>query len=241
MRNTTNFINVEEQPVGELSSLDNPIWNALNSIHGPLALVHGLAARYANDVSPFAGLKTATPQAFTDLTQLVPIGAGVDLFTATPPDVPGNWAVTRSGWIDQMVCDQPSPARQTTFLDLQEKDVPDMLALTAATKPGPFSEATIRMGRYRGVRSIDGRLMAMAGERLRLKGFTEISAVCTAPEFRGQGLGRALVATMSSMLLSEGTTPFLHVNPQNSAKQLYERIGFRVRSQIRLTVISRLS
>jgi predicted GNAT family acetyltransferase len=81
--------------------------------------------------------------------------------------------------------------------------------------------------------------MAMAGERLQLEGFTEISAVCTAPEFRGQGLGRALVETFSSMLLSEGRTPFLHVKTENGAKQLYERIGFRVRSQIRLTVISR--
>ncbi len=207
--------------MGELSYLDNPIWNALNSIHGPLALVHGLAARYPENVSPLAGLQTATHQAFADLAHLVPIGAGVGLFTTTPPDVPANWTVTRSRWIDQMVCEQASQTTQTTLLELQEKDVPDMLALAAATEPGPFSEATIRMGRYRGIRSADGRLMAMAGERLRLEGFTEISAVCTDPEFRGQGLGRALVAALSSLLVSEGRTPFLHVKTENGAKHLY--------------------
>ena len=66
-----------------------------------------------------------------------------------------------------------------------------MLALAAATEPGPFLPETIRMGRYFGTRSRDGRLMAMAGERLRLNGFTEISAVCTHPDFRGQGHARA--------------------------------------------------
>jgi GNAT superfamily N-acetyltransferase len=227
--------------MGELSYLDNPIWNALNSIHGPLALVHGLAARYPKDVSPLAGLQTATPKAFADLARLVPIGADVALFTTTPPSVPANWTVTRGRWIDQMICEQTGPTRRIALVDLRQEDMPDMLALAAATEPGPFSESTIRMGRYKGVRSADGRLMAMAGERLHLEGFTEISAVCTAPEFRGQGLGRTLVETFSSMLLSEGRTPFLHVKTENGAKQLYERIGFRVRSQIRLTVISRSS
>jgi predicted GNAT family acetyltransferase len=227
--------------VGELSYLDNPIWNALNSIHDPLALVHGLAARYPKDVSPLAGLQAATPKAFVDLAHLVPISTDIALFTTTPPAVPANWTVMRSRWVDQMICEQVGPTRRIALLELRQEDMPDMLALAAATEPGPFSESTIRMGRYKGVRSADGRLMAMAGERLQLEGFTEISAVCTASEFRGQGLGRALVETFSSMLLSEGRTPFLHVKTENGAKQLYERIGFRVRSQIRLTVISRSS
>jgi predicted GNAT family acetyltransferase len=227
--------------MADLSCLDNPIWNALNSSHSTLALVRGSAARYPDDVSPLAGLQTATAKAFADLGHLVPIGTEVGLFTTTPPDVPASWTVMRNLWIDQMVCERAEPATRTSLLELRQEDVPDMLALAAATEPGPFSEGTIRMGRYRGVRSAGGRLIAMAGERLRLDSFTEISAVCTASEFRGQGLGRTLVEALTSLLISEGRTPFLHVKTENGAKQLYERIGFRVRRQIRLTVISRSS
>jgi predicted GNAT family acetyltransferase len=225
----------------DLSALDNPIWNALNSDHRPLAVARGLAARFPLDVSPLAGLQAATPEAFADLAELVPTGESVALFTTAPPPVPAPWNVTRSRWIDQMVCEQGEAATPASLLELRQDDVPEMLALAAATQPGPFSKATIRMGRYRGVRSADGQLVAMAGERLKLPGFTEISAVCTAPDFQGQGFGRMLMTAMSSMLLSEGRTPFLHVKTENGAKQLYERLGFRVRRPIRLTVIARRS
>jgi len=85
------------------------------------------------------------------------------------------------------------------------------------------------------------RLTTTLRGRQRVDGFTEISAVCTVSEFRGQGLGRTLVEALTSILISEGRTPFLHVKTGNGAKQLYERIGFRVRRKIRLTVISRSS
>jgi predicted GNAT family acetyltransferase len=102
-----------------------------------------------------------------------------------------------------MVCEQPPVAEQYDLLELREEDVPEMLALSAATEPGPFSEGTIRMGRYRGIRSQAGALLAMAGERLRLKGFTEVSAVCTTPEARGQGYGRVLVSAVASLVYAD--------------------------------------
>ena len=113
-----------------------------------------------------------------------------------------------------------------------------MLALATATEPGPFGPETYRMGRYYGIRSDDGRLVAMAGERLRLNGFTELSAVCTLPEFQGHGYARALVTELATDTLSEGAVPFLHVKTENGAKALYEKLGFRVRHSIQLTVIS---
>ena len=170
----------------------------------------------------------------------MPIGASAALFATTPPAVPARWTVTGSRWIDQMVRERVETTVQTAFLELRQEDVPDMLSLAAATEPGPFDKATNRTGRYRGIRSANGQLVAMAGERRKLDGYTEISAVCTAPEFRGQGLGRTLVTAMASMLLSERRIPFLHVKTENGAKRLYEQIGFRVRREIRLTVITRL-
>lgn len=220
-------------------SVDDSVWNALNTIHKPLALSYGLAARYPHDVSPLAGLHEPTRAAFDDLSRLVPAGQSIALFTTTTPEVPSDWTVVRSRWIDQMVCEERPSALQADLLELGEQDVPEMLALTAATEPGPFSEGTIRMGRYRGIRSKAGALLAMAGERLRLKGFTEVSAVCTTPEARGRGYGRALVSAIASMVYADGITPFLHVKTENGAKQLYEKLGFRVRCPIRLTVLTR--
>ena len=113
-----------------------------------------------------------------------------------------------------------------------------MLALTALTKPGPFAERTIRMGRYYGLRSPDGRLMAMAGERMTSSDFTEISAVCTHPEFAGRGLGRILVSHVLAQLLAEGRQPILHVKTENDgAKRLYERLGFRANGVMSFVVM----
>lgn len=229
----------EGAPLSKFESLNNPVWNALNAAHKPIALTYGLAARYPHDVSPLAGLQKPTAAAFADLAQLVSWGESIALFTPTPPEVPSVWTVQRSRWIDQMVCEQPPAADQDDLLELREQDVPEMLALTAATDPGPFSEGTIRMGRYRGIRSQAGALLAMAGERLRLKDFTEVSAVCTTPEARGRGYARALVSAMASLVYADGMTPFLHVKTENGAKQLYEKLGFRVRCPIRLTVVTR--
>jgi predicted GNAT family acetyltransferase len=127
----------------------------------------------------------------------------------------------------------------SSLLVLGQADVPEMLALTAVTEPGPFVEATIRMGRYFGIRSSDGTLAAMAGERLRLDGLTEISAVCTDPRFQGRGHARELVTYLVALLASEGKVPFLHVKSENGAKSLYEKLGFRVRCEMRLTVLAR--
>ena len=116
--------------------------------------------------------------------------------------------------------------------------MPEMLALALVTEPGPFSEGTIRMGRYFGVRSDEGRLIAMAGERLKLANYTEISAVCTDPAFRGRGYARALVAGLAAQALAEGCRPFLHVKTENGARGLYEALGFRLRRAINLTVLT---
>ena len=123
-------------------------------------------------------------------------------------------------------------------LPLATTDVPEMLELAAATEPGPFLPQTIQMGNYFGIRASDGRLAAMAGERLQSTGFAEISAVCTHPEFRGRGYARDLVTFLGARILAAGKTPFLHVKSENGAKAVYQKIGFRLRAPIWLTVIS---
>jgi ribosomal protein S18 acetylase RimI-like enzyme len=221
-----------------LASLDNPIWFALTTEHRTLARSHGLARRYPPEVSPLAALLHPTNDAFADLQRLVSPGEQVALFTASPPDVPGDWQVDRSRWIDQMICEVPLVLPPLAPLPLGTTDVPEMLDLTAATEPGPFSSQTIQMGNYFGIRAVDGRLVAMAGERLQSTEFVEISAVCTHPEFRGRGYARDLTTFLAAQIVAAGKIPFLHVKSENGAKVVYEKIGFRLRAAIYLTVLA---
>ena len=221
-----------------LESLDNPIWFALTTEHRLLARSHGLARRYPSDVSPLAALLHPTSDAFADLQRLVSPGEHVALFTASPLDVPGDWQVDRSRWIDQMICVASLAPQPVAPLPLGTTDVPEMLELTAATVPGPFLPQTIQMGSYFGIRASDGRLAAIAGERLRSTEFVEISAVCTHPEFRGRGYARDLNDVSRSSDSGGGKDSFLHVKSENGAKVVYRKIGFRLRAAICLTVIS---
>jgi predicted GNAT family acetyltransferase len=220
------------------NALDHPVWEALTSGHAGMAQSRGAARRYASLVSPLAALREPTPGAFSDLARLVAPEEHVGLVTAEPISVPAGWQIFRTRAIEQMVCTELTDDGASSPLELGPSDVPEMMALAAATEPGPFLSETIRMGRYFGVRSEDGALMAMAGERLKLDGFTEISAVCTHPEFRGRGHARRLVAFLVAQTLREGKVAFLHVKGENKAKVVYEKLGFHVRRALELTVIS---
>jgi predicted GNAT family acetyltransferase len=221
----------------DLHSLDNPIWTALTTCHASMARSNGVACRYPNDVSPLAGFRDPTPAAFADLRALVAPEEKVGLFTSEPLQVPSDWQIARALAIEQMICTEAAESALASLPALGPADVPEMLALAAATEPGPFLPETIRMGRYCGIRSSDGNLIAMAGERLKPDTFTEISAVCTDARFRGRGHARTLVSYLVSRVFAEGKIPFLHVKSENGAKLLYEKIGFRFRRTIHLTVI----
>lgn len=125
------------------------------------------------------------------------------------------------------------------IVTLTRDDASEMLALATLTEPGPFRSRTHEMGHFRGVR-IGGRLAAMAGERMRFPGFTEVSAVCTHPDFRGRGLARRLSKVVSAAIQARGETPFLHAWKNNhSAIALYETLGFRWRCDVNVAVLER--
>ena len=127
-----------------------------------------------------------------------------------------------------------------SLLTLGPDDLPEMRALVEATEPGPFSARTAELGRFLGLR-IGGRLAAMTGERMHLSGYTEVSAVCTDPAFRGRGLARALIFAVAQGIVARGETPFLHVYIHNEpAIALYRKLGFRDRATLRLTRLRRV-
>jgi predicted GNAT family acetyltransferase len=143
--------------------------------------------------------------------------------------------------MEQMVCDAPPPVSEHASIieTLGADDVPEMVALAKLTEPGPFREGTIRLGGYRGIRE-NGRLVAMSGQRLSLTGFTEVSAVCTHPDFRGRGYANALVSAVAHGIYARGETPFLGVRQDNiNAIRVYEKLGFRICATQYVTVVKR--
>jgi ribosomal protein S18 acetylase RimI-like enzyme len=209
--------------------LDNPARASLLGPHASLAERHGSALRYPADISPFVALPDEPGEAdWADLASLVGPGevavtAGV---AAAPP--PG-WQLLRDMAGVQLTGDHVAAVPDAEAIPLGPADVPEMLDLVARTEPGPFLPRTIELGGYLGIRR-DGALVAMAGERLRPPGWTEISAVCTAEEYRGQGLAARLTLAVAAAIRGRGDTPFLHATATNiTAIRLYESLGFQLR------------
>lgn len=213
--------------------LDNPVWHSLNGWHQPMAETHGSARRYPTDVSPFAGLPAgADSEGWADLRQLAGPG-GTFVMIGAGLGVPEGWEVPFRGEGVQLVATsafETGPYEEAVVLG--DDDAADMLDLTERTKPGPFLNRTHAMGTYLGVRR-EGRLVAMAGERLHPPGWTEISAVCTDPDFRGQGLGTRLVQAIGHIVRARGETPMMHAAATNeNAIRLYRALGFDIRSEV---------
>ncbi|MDL2406829.1 GNAT family N-acetyltransferase [Rhizobium calliandrae] len=219
--------------------LDNPIWYSLATQHANLGEARGMAARYMPSIARFAGLQNGSESAFADLADITLAGDTVALFTARTLQVPSNWTLVRHRQIDQMICLSPPPLLTVEAEKLTEADVPEMVSLVEATEPGPFGNRTIEMGDYFGIRSDDGSLIAMAGERLSLSAFVEISAVCTHPDYRGKGLAKGLISLLANRAYERGRASFLHVKTENEARLVYTKLGFSLRTAIDLTVLTR--
>ncbi|WP_327167623.1 GNAT family N-acetyltransferase [Streptomyces subrutilus] len=209
--------------------LDNPAWASLNGPHAVFAEhADGPAARYLPDVAPFYALADpADPRSWAALHSLVGAGGAVSL--AGVPAPPEGWETVASIAGVQLVDTALRAEHDPEAVRLGARDVPEMLDLVGLTKPGPFLPRTVELGTYLGIRR-QGRLVAMAGERLRPPGWTEISAVCTHPEHRGEGLATRLVRAVAAGIRDRGEVPFLHTAAHNTgAVRLYESIGFTVR------------
>jgi ribosomal protein S18 acetylase RimI-like enzyme len=209
--------------------LENPVWAALTGPQACFAEAAGDAAAYSSDISPFCAMADlADPAGWRDLAKLT------DEALLTGPSItpPPGWSeVVRMSGV-QMVGHGMTGADDPAAVALTETDVPEILDLVQRAQPGPFRRRTIELGRYLGIRH-EGRLIAMAGERLRLPGWTEVSAVCTDPDFRGRGLGARLTLAVAARILERGDLPFLHTTADNAgAIRLYERLGFQTHHEV---------
>jgi predicted GNAT family acetyltransferase len=224
--------------------LDNVIWKALTTRQAEFAESFNLARRFMPEVSPLAALTEPTSEGYESLAALLGARGTVGLFLEMPYQPRPGWSFVAGAPMPEMVYEDASAAlfrsssdSDPEIVELGAADSPDMMALTALTKPGPFNKRTHELGTYLGIRR-DGKLVAMAGERLKVPGYTEVSAICTHPEHTGHGYARILTNEVVKRIRSRGETPYLHVREDNvRAVELYERLGFRQRVLLHFAVL----
>ncbi len=223
--------------------LDNPIWNALTSEHRGFALGNGLARRYPPEIGPLSGLVEQSAEAYKALRELTGTGGVTAQFLVEPPAEQPGWSMVRGGLMSQMIWGgeavptTPLLAGDAVLRLLTPADVPAMVELAHLTEPGPFGRRTSELGTFFGIFEA-GRLLAMAGQRMRLPGFIEVSAVCTHPDARARGYARAVMSAVLADIVQRGSTPILHVFAANhSAIRVYEGLGFAHRRSLHLAVL----
>lgn len=248
----------DSQPERRLDEhLDNPFWSSLATRHAGLALRHGDVARYPASHAPFLGVADAGVDAGAGFEALVAPGEHVYLLGVAPV-VPAGWRLEAHAALAQMVCEAAVPVPDGPDpVPLGPPQRGEVLALTGLVYPHYFRERTMELGRYEGILRADGagqvrageipgatpdgagaapaapRLAAMAGERLGNPQATELSAICTHPDFLGRGYAARLTARLANAVLAQGRLPFLHVSHANTrAIALYTRLGFRLRRDI---------
>ena len=220
--------------------LDNIFWNSLNGPQSTFAVGSGTVRRYAPGYSAIAGFEQASAPDFAALAQVTEPGEHI-YCDGWSGDVPKGWRIEEEASMYRMVWSGPIPANDQApdAVKLGPEHAEAALELAALTKPGPFGIRTIELGDYFGYFD-NGRLIAMAGERLAADGLREVSGVCTHPDFENRGMARRLVAKLARLQLMRGETPFLHVMHDNvAAHGLYKRMGFRDHCLSPVRVISR--
>jgi predicted GNAT family acetyltransferase len=219
--------------------LDRPIWHSLTGRQAALARGDARAVRFRPEVNLFGAAADESPAALRALAGLIEEGGTLGMLeVGTAAALPGTVVVSERR-LNQMVATRlHRAARAVDIVLLGDADAGEMLDLATLTAPGPFFAATHRQGGYIGVRR-GGRLVAMAGERMKVPGFSEISAVCTHPDYRGQGFARALMEAVLAPLLERGEGVFLHSYADNPAVAFYRALGFEVRREMTYTVVAR--
>jgi predicted GNAT family acetyltransferase len=220
--------------------LDRPIWSALTGRQNSLAIRRGEAVRIRPEVGIFAAVRDAA--AIDDLGGLVAAHPGAGFLEAEGSPMvdvlPAGATIALRAVLVQMTTRAVTPGSTVLWEPLEEADADAIYDLATLTRPGPFRPRTMDFGGFIGVRE-GGRLIAMAGTRLRCDGFSEVSAVCTHPDYRGRGLAKALMREVTGRIIDAGETAFLHAFADRAATiALYRSLGFEVRRRIVYTVLA---
>lgn len=220
--------------------LDNVIWQALTTRQIQFSQSFEQARRFVPEVGPLAAFPLADDAGYKSLAELATPRGTIGLFLDSPYQPRQGWSVVAGAPLLQMVWENGVLGKAGAALPIVELGTPDsaeMIALAALTKPGPFGPRTHELGNFYGIRQ-EGKLLAMSGERMKVPGHTEVSAVCTHPDHTGHGYAAALMTRVIQRILDRGEVPFLHVRGDNErAIELYKRLGFAERKSGHFVVL----
>ncbi len=219
------------------SELLYPGYAALTGPNASFAESRGNAVRYLPEIAPFFAVPPEpTEQDWADAAAL--LGPGTAAAVMRPAfELPDFFKLVQQFDLVQFVAPEGLAAVDDEAVLLTVDDVPEMIALVALTDPGPFRTRTIELGPYLGIRR-GGELIAMAGVRQTLPSYAEISAVCTHPDHRGQGLARRLIRAVAAEITATGRIPFLHTGGTNvTAQRLYTAMGFTISNRMHVTIV----
>jgi predicted GNAT family acetyltransferase len=205
------------------------VWSALTTRWAAIAEGDAGAWRIDRDYGLFGAAADRSPESLAALAALVPARGELWMVEREDWPAPPGTRFVRQAHCVQMVCEDLSRGSAPAFeiVDLGEDDAPAMYDLAMLTQPGPYAAHTNRLGEFIGVKQ-DGALIAMAGERMKMPGLSEVSGVCTHPDHRGRGYAGALMRVVADRMLARGETPWLHAYASNAgAIALYESLGFR--------------
>ena len=223
-----------------MHALDNCIWRALTTRQVQLAESFEQARRFVREVTSLCAFEEANLQGYAALGKLVGVGSTAAVFLDSPYEARPGWELVAGAPLLEMVCDngwQLVSDSAPDIIQLGAHDAAEMVELATLTRPGPFGIRTHELGTYVGIRC-EERLVAMAGERLKVPGYTEVSAVCTHPDHTGKGYATLLMREIIRGIGERGEIPFLHVRRDNArAVALYERLGFRTRTTVHYAVL----
>jgi len=221
--------------------LDNPVWNALISGNKQLAFGNDQVRYFSPEVSPFVGLRDKNDKQFQMLYDIIPHDGPVGFVSSVEMETPQMWKLIQPNKAFQMVFEQSvdAPVAVADILPLTEEHIPQMLALTKLTNPGPFVGRTIDFGHYYGIFE-DDKLVAMAGQRLHIGKYAEISAVCTHPDHLGRGYAKQLLLSHIHRIKAANNVPILHVRTDNHrALSVYQNLGFKARAIIHFNILKK--
>ncbi len=227
-----------------MHALNNVIWQALTTRQAHFAESCDGARRFLREVTSLCAFEEPNDHGYDSLANLAGVGGTAAVFLDQPYSSRPGWEYIGGASLLQMICENghvASAAKPSSLqiVELGSEDSPEMLELTALTKPGPFGRRTHELGYYVGIRD-GGTLVAMAGERLKVPGYTEVSAVCTHPDHLGKGYAATLMREVMRSIRERNETAFLHVRADNTrAIAIYERLGFRTRWEGHYAVLRR--
>jgi ribosomal protein S18 acetylase RimI-like enzyme len=208
--------------------LDNPVWEALNGKQAEYAIKGEGVLKYRPDVFVFAGIPNDSPNSIEKVAELHQKGDMMGLM-GFKLDIEPHFKRVFDVQAYQMLTDKVPEYKSVDYVKLTKDDSPQIAELVELTKPGPYRPNVIELGNYMGIKE-DDKLVAMVGERVKLDGYTEVSLVCTHPEYRGKGYAKSLSGVVIEDIIDNGDLPFLNVMKHNTAAfNLYKKLGFTTR------------